>query len=239
MKNMKRRILIAAMLPVLFILLGLQSCTKDNPTFKVFNSFSAAKATAPLDAAQIFATGTSVDLKWAATDADGDAPKANVYFGLDSNPPLFKSGVAGLSQTVTVATGKTYYWKIVMVDANNVTTTSPVFSFTVLVKFDMANMVGLFDCNEPGYAHYNCNFTSVNATTVLNDNFWDSGYKVQYVFNADGSKIDIIPVTYDGYAITGTGSFDKMTGQWSVHYLVKKASNGSLVDDNTHTFTKK
>jgi hypothetical protein len=237
MKNMKRKILIAAILPVLFGLLVLQSCTKETPIFKVYNSFTEPTAAAPLDAAKIFATGTSVDLKWASTDADGDAPKANVYFGLDSNPPLFKSGVTALTQTVTVATGKTYYWKVVMIDANNVTITSPVFSFTVLVKFDMANMVGLFDCNEPGYAHYNCNITKVNATTVSNDNFWDSGWTVQYVFNADGSLITLTPVTISGYSITGTGAFDSMTGQWNVHYIVMQGTK--LIDDNTHTFTKK
>jgi len=131
----------------------------------------------------------------------------------------------------------TYYWRVVMIDANNVTTSSPTFSFTTLVKFDMKNMVGLFDCLEPGYGHYNCNLTSVNATTVKNDNFWDSGWSVNYVFNADGTKIDIVPITISGYSITGTGSFDKMTGQWSVHYIVMQGTK--LIDDNTHTFTKK
>lgn len=234
---MKRKILFSALLPVLFGLIALQSCTKEEGSFTVYASFTEPKATAPLDAAQIYATGTTVDLKWATVDADGDTPKADVYFGTDHNPPLLKAGLAALTYTVPVVNGKTYYWKVVMTDANNVKVSSPEFSFTTLVKFDMNNMVGKFDCNEPGYGHYNCNFTKVNATTSLNDNFWDSGYKVQYVFNADGSKIDIVPVTIDGYAITGTGSFDKMTGQWSVHYIVKQGAK--VVDDNTHTFTKK
>ncbi len=234
---MKRKILFSALLPVLFGLIALQSCTKEEGSFTVYASFTEPTATAPLNAAQIYATGTTVDLKWATVDADGDAPKADVYFGTAADPALLKAGVAALTYTVPVATGKTYYWKVVMTDANNVKVASPVFSFTVLVKFDMKNMVGLFDCNEPGYAHYNCNITSVNATTVSNDNFWDSGWTVQYVFNADGTKIDIVPVTISGYSITGTGSFDKMTGQWSVHYKVMQGTK--LIDDNTHTFTKK
>jgi hypothetical protein len=238
MKNMKRKSLIVALLPVLFGLFALQSCTKEEGSFKVYASFTQPTATAPLDAAQIYVTGTSVDLKWATVDADGDAPKADVYFGTSEDPALYKS-VSALTLNVPVSTGNTYYWKVVMTDANNVKVSSPVFSFTVLVKYDFNNMVGLFDCLEPGYGHYNCNITKVNANTVSNDNFWDSGWAVQYTFNADGSKIDIIPITISGYSITGTGSFDKMTGQWNVHYIVKKASTGAVQDDNTHTFTKK
>lgn len=234
---MKRKSLILALLPVLFGLIALQSCTKEEGSFTVYASFTEPKATAPLDAAQIYVTGTTVDLKWVTVDADGDTPKADVYFSTDEAPALLKAGVAALTYTVPVSTGKTYYWRVVMTDANNVKVSSPVFSFTTLVKFDMKNMVGLFDCLEPGYGHYNCNFTSVNATTVLNDNFWDSGWKVQYVFNADGTKIDIVPITISGYSITGTGSFNKMTGQWSTHYIVMQGTK--LIDDNTHTFTKK
>lgn len=234
---MKRKSLIVALLPVLFVIFALQSCTEEEGYFKVFAAFSEPKATAPLDASEIYITGTTVDLKWATTDADGDTPKADVYFGKDEDPALYKSGVSALLLNVPVATGNTYYWKVVMTDANNVKTTSPVFHFTVLVKFDMKNMVGVFDCLEPGYGHYNCNFTSVNATTVENDNFWDSGWKVRYVFSADGSKIDIVPITISGYSITGTGSFDKMTGQWSTHYIVMQGTK--LIDDNTHTYTKK
>lgn len=236
---MKRKILFSALLPILFGLVALQSCTKEEGSFTVYASFTEPKATAPLDAAQIYVTGTTVDLKWATVDADGDTPKADVYFGTDEDPALLKAGVAALTYTVPVATGNTYYWRVVMTDANNVKVSSPVFSFTVLVKYDFNNMIGLFDCLEPGYGHYNCNITKVNATTVSNDNFWDSGWTVQYTFNADGSKIDIVPITISGYAIAGTGSFDKMTGQWNVHYTVHKASTGALIDDNTHTFTKK
>lgn len=225
------------MLPVLFGLFALQSCTKDNGTFTVYGSFSEPTASAPANASQIYVTGTTTDLKWVTTDPDGDTPKADVYFGTDSKPPLYKAGVAALTQTVPVSTGKTYYWRVVMTDANGVTISSPTFSFTVLVKYDFNNMIGLFDCNEPGYAHYNCNLTKVNSNTVSNDNFWDSGWTVQYVFNADGSVITLTPVTISGYSIAGSGSFDKMTGQFNVHYTVYQGTK--LIDDNTHTFTKK
>ncbi|HWR99088.1 MAG TPA: hypothetical protein VN249_00660 [Prolixibacteraceae bacterium] len=234
---MKRKSLIVALLPVLFGLFALQSCSEEEGYFKVYDSFSEPTATAPLDGAGIYITGTTVDLKWATVDSDGDTPKADVYFGTDEDPALYKSGVNALLLNVPVATGNTYYWRVEMIDANNVKTSSPVFHFTVLVKFEMKNMVGLFDCLEPGYGHYNCNLTSVNATTVSNDNFWDSGWTVQYKFNADGTKIDIIPVTISGYSIAGSGAFDNMTGQFYVDYTVYQGTK--LIDDNTHTFTKK
>ena len=83
---MKRKNLIAVMLPVLFGLFALQSCTKDTPTFKVYQSFTEPTVSAPLDGATIKITGTTVDLKWVSKDADGDAVKADVYFGQDSKP---------------------------------------------------------------------------------------------------------------------------------------------------------
>jgi len=99
---MKRKNFIAAMLPVLFGLFALQSCTKEEGSFTIYNAFTVPTAGAPLDAAQIYPTGTTVDLKWVTTDKDGDTPKADVYFGTDAKPALVKSGVAALTYTVPV-----------------------------------------------------------------------------------------------------------------------------------------
>jgi hypothetical protein len=168
--NMKRRNLIFAILPLLMAVFALQSCNKDDAsTVEIFGAFSEPTAVAPLDAAQIKITGTTTELKWATTDPDGDPIKCDVYFGTDEEPALYKAAHTALTLSVPVAEGSTYYWYVKMTDANGVTTYSPTFHFSVLVNYDIANFVGKFDCNEPGYGHYDCNFTKINATNGLNN----------------------------------------------------------------------
>jgi len=240
---MKRRNLIFAILPLLLAVFALPSCTKsDDSNATTYWAFTEPTAVAPLDAALIKITGTTTELKWATVDKDGDAPICDVYFGTSDEPSLFKAAHNSLSLSVPVAEGSTYYWYVKMTDANKVTTTSPLFHFSVLVNYDINNFVGLFDCDEPGYAHYNVNLTKINATTISNDNFWDSGWVVQYVFD-DKGDVNIIPVSYVDkgvtYDITGTGKFNNTKKSFYVEYYVKNHATGATVDHNTHTFVKK
>ena len=240
---MKRKNLIFALLPVLLAVFAMQSCKKDDSSNAViYGAFTEPTAVAPLNAALIKITGTAVDLKWATTDKDGDAPLCDVYFGTAEDPAVYKAAMTGLTLNVPVAEGSTFYWKVKMTDANKVTTTSPVFHFSVLVNYDIANFVGLFECDEPGYAKYPVNLTKINATTISNDNFWDSGWAVQYVFD-DKGNVNIIPVSYvdktTTYDITGTGKFNNTTKSFYVDYVVKNHATGAVADSNKHTFKKK
>lgn len=240
---MKRKTLIFAILPLLMAVFALQSCNKDEVSdVKIYGAFTDPTAVAPLDAAQIKITGTTTELKWATTDADGDPIKCDVYFGTDEDPGLYKAGHNALSLSVPVEEGSTYYWYVKLTDANGVMTTGSIFHFSVLVNYDINNFVGVFDCDEPGYGHYNCNLTKVNATTISSDNFWDSGWAVQYVFD-DKGDVNIIPVSYVSgtttYDITGHGKFNNKTKSFYVDYVVKNHATGATVDSNTHTFVKK
>ena len=245
---MKRKNIIIAILPVLFGLIFLQGCKEDIPTISIFGAFSDPVAIAPLDESLIKITGTTVDLKWETTDPDGDAPLCDVYFGTGENPKLYKAGHSGLTLNVPVAEGSTYYWYVKMYDANKVMTTSAIFSFSVAVAYDINNFVGLFDCDEPGYKHYDCNFTKVNATKISNDNFWDNGWAVEYVFD-DYGDVNIIPISYFvagstpakdvTYDITGSGKFNNKAKSFYVDYTVKNHATGATVDHNVHTFVKK
>jgi hypothetical protein len=239
---MKRKNLIIAILPVLFGMFFLQSCTEDVPDPQVFGAFSDPTVVAPLDAALIKITGTTAELKWSSTDPDGDAPLCDVYFGTKEGPDLFKSGHSGLSITVPVVEGQTYYWSVTMYDANKVMTYGPEWHFSVAVAYDINNFVGVFDCNEPGYGHYNCNMTKVDNSTINNDNFWDSGWAVKYKFD-DYGKVNIIPVSYVDkgvtYDITGSGTFNNKAKSFEVDYTVKNHATGATVDHNVHTFVKK
>jgi hypothetical protein len=246
--KMKRKNLIIAFMPIIMAIFAFQSCKEDVATVAVFGAFSDPTAVAPLNEALIKVTGTTTELKWATTDPDGDAPLCDVYFGTSDKPGVFKAAHTAKSITVPVAEGSTYYWSVKMKDANGVTTTGPTWSFSVAVNYDINNFIGLFDCDEPGYKHYDTNFSKVNATTVSNDNFWDSGWAVEYVFD-DYGNVTITPVSYFvagatadkdvTYDITGSGKFDNKAKSFYVDYVVINQSTGKTVDSNTHTFVKK
>lgn len=233
---MKRKSLIVAMLPVLLGIFLLQSCTKDTPEFKVYNSFSEATAVAPLNAATIKITGTTVDLKWAATDGDNDAPVANVYFGLDSKPALYKTGASGLSLTVPVELGKTYYWSVTMFDANKVMTPGPTWHFTVFEPIGI--FVASYICDEPAEGWtYPVSFSKTSATTLKIDQYWaswPSTFTLDFTANTYS-----MPLTDfgGGWKAIESGTINPTTGQLKGHYIIYQ--NGKNVEEGEHTYTKK
>jgi len=221
--------------------LSLQSCkNEDQSIIEIYGSYTEPNVVAPTNGQLIFITGTNAELKWESTDSDGDAALCDVYFGTSEVPELFKANHNQLKITVPVEEGVTYYWYVVMKDAKGIKTTGKISHFTVAVNYDINNFVGAFDCNEPGYKHYNVNFTKISSDTIENDNFWDSGWAVKYVFDSKG-EVNIVPVSYTDagkvYSITGQGKFNNTAKTFYVDYEVKR--DGVSYDVNTHTFTKK
>jgi hypothetical protein len=236
MKNMKRKSLIVAMLPVLFGLFVMQSCTTKDLTIKTFQSFTNPVATAPLNASTVKITGTTVDLTWASTDGDGDAPLADVYFGLDSKPALYKAANSGLKITVPVAIGKTYYWKVTMKDANGVMTYGPTWNFTI---FDPIGVfVASYTCDEPAEGWtYPVVFTKLSDTTLKIDQYWASWPAV--------FTVDLTALTYSmaltdfggGYSAIESGTINTTTGQIKGNYTIY--NKGKVEEVGVHTYTKK
>jgi len=72
-------------------------------------------------------------LSWEASDPDGDSLTFDVYFGVESNPPLVESDL--FTNTFTpekLNSDTTYYWKIIAKDGKGGETEGPVWSFTTL-----------------------------------------------------------------------------------------------------------
>ncbi|WP_038030164.1 DUF4843 domain-containing protein [Thermonema rossianum] len=105
--------------------------------------------------------------------------------------------------------------------------------------FDINTFIGTYDCLEPGYATYEVNFSLVSGTTLKNDNFWDVGAEIDYVFASDGASVTIPTQTFGSYEVDGSSPSKPNTcdGSFKVDYQVR--SGGAVIDDNTHTFTKK
>ena len=75
--------------------------------------------------------GTIV-LSWNGSDANiDDVLSFDLYFGEFSDPPLFQSGLLIKTLDVTVETGKTYYWKVNIIDNSEAKTIGQVWGFTI------------------------------------------------------------------------------------------------------------
>ena len=111
-------------------------------------------------------------------------------------------------------------------------------------EFNLNNFTGDYACDEPGYDVYPVTFTIKDCETITNDNFWDSGFSIDYVLDIDAGTVTIPLQEENGGAqlgiitIEGSGTFDAETYGMVVHYVVKRKANGAIVDDNTHTFEK-
>jgi hypothetical protein len=245
---MKRKIFIAAMLPVLFGLLALHSCTKEEGSFTIYNAFSTPTVTAPLDGSTVKVTGTTVDLKWVSTSKDGFTPVGDVYFGTDPHPGLYKAGATGNTLTVPVAIGVTYYWNVVMKDPNGVTTTGPTWSFTIYDPIGI--FVGTYNVDEPaeGWSYiittYKGSATTLtigngkaSATPGAGDGWWAS-WIATFNMNLTANTYDMPKTNFGGgYEGQESGTLNPTTGQMIGNYTIWQ--NGKVIETGKHTYTKK
>jgi len=190
--------------------------------------------TAPVDGAVNVPVTTA--LKWTSEDAEHDAIKYDVYFGTSETPALVATGVSDATYSPTMNPTTKYYWKVVATDSHGYTATSPVYSFTTGEEA-IAAFVGLYDCDEPGYKHYDVNFKKINSTTIECDNWWDSGWPVQFILDFAKKTATIKTYVNGTYTVNGFGTIDPATGKMVVPYTVTKS--GAISDNNTHTYVKK
>ncbi|GAA4276692.1 fibronectin type III domain-containing protein [Aquimarina mytili] len=74
-------------------------------------------------------TGSSITLDWDANDADGDSLTYDVYFGISDSPSLLEENSTTSQIEVSVSTGITYYWRVVVKDSNQNATMGQIWNF--------------------------------------------------------------------------------------------------------------
>ena len=246
---MKRKNIILAMLPIILAIIVLQSCTKeDSATFTIYHAFTTPTVVAPVDGTTLKLAGTTtVDLKWATTDADNASPLADVYFGTTATPPLYKSALGALILNVPVVPGITYYWYVVMKDTHGVMTTSPTWSFTI---FDpLAIFVGTFKVDEPAEGWtYNVSFIKSSDTTLHIGNGLAGAYDGWWASWGATFTLDLTANTYTmaktdfggGYAGQESGTINQTTGTMVGTYTVWQTKSGvtNIAETGTHTYTR-
>lgn len=138
---MKRKNIFFGLSFIFVLVYALTSCTKDESPTPVSIVAAVPSAPIPGDATVVPYTSGSLPivLKWAGTATN--AVKWDVYFGNTEKPVKVASGVAENTYTVNVTTGGTYYWKVETIDANNVKSTSAVWSIQVNSNPDIPSLI--------------------------------------------------------------------------------------------------
>lgn len=78
----------------------------------------------------VAATGT-IALEWQGNDVDNDIVEYEVLFGADANPTAVLGTTAQTSIEATIASGETYYWRVLTKDGAGNISQSEVFEFKV------------------------------------------------------------------------------------------------------------
>jgi len=331
---MKRKTIFIVMLAVIYGVLSLQSCTKKtgSPT----EDFIAAMPSAPSPVVNAVIpyvnANQTVALSWTGTGSS--APMWTVYFGKSANPPVVTTNVSSNSYTAATPTGGVYYWKVSQIDANNVSTTSDIWSFDVnsapnapfgpvpvinatavansptlqwsgtdpdgdVLTFDLildknaspttvvasaiadtsyafstllsqntvyywkiiahdpyggtttgpiwsfktgslpiAKFTGSYNAAEPAEAYsYGVGFTLVNASTIECDNYWNSGWVVDFTLDLTNLTYTFPLTTFaTGWTGTESGIIDLATGKMTGTYTIWQ--NGAIAEQGVHTYTK-
>lgn len=79
---------------------------------------------------ELISTKQPVILSWKAFDPEGEDLSYDLYFGSIPSPPLYKKNLKINNVVISnLASGQTYYWKVVAKDSCGNETSSPVWSF--------------------------------------------------------------------------------------------------------------
>ncbi len=91
-----------------------------------------AEIISPKMSEQISTAASSISLSWRGSDIDNDITGYEVYFGIDKEPPVFKSNTADtVLSNVSISANTIYYWEIVTFDAKGNSSESGVYQFKV------------------------------------------------------------------------------------------------------------
>ncbi len=85
----------------------------------------------PLPADGAINQPVNTTLSWTCTDPENDPLTYDIYFGTETDPPLFDEGISNPYYDPGILNyGITYYWKIIAHDDHGNLTTGPIWNFT-------------------------------------------------------------------------------------------------------------
>lgn len=227
------------MLLALSGIIALQSCKKyTSVPFVEHHAFTTPSTESPANEAVVHTTGSTVDLTWVSTNPDGTATKADVYFGTSEDPELYAEGLTATTLNVPIEIGLTYFWRVVMIDVNNVTVDGPTWTFSIFEP--IAIFVGSFTADEPAEAYtYPISFTKFNDNTLKTANYWNSGWVAYFNLNFTGNTYSMDSTAWGGYSGIEAGTIDPVTGTMIGDYKIYNGALGTPpIEVGVHTYTK-
>ena len=112
--------------------------TANSETWRFYNQGAGTLNYAPFPAEVVspllgenVGAANSIALQWSGSDVDNDIAEYEVLFGTDANPTTSLGVTAEPTMDATVASGQTYYWRVMTKDAQGNTSRSSVFDFSV------------------------------------------------------------------------------------------------------------
>ncbi len=118
----------------------LTTTTAKSATWKFYNASDGVQSYAPFPAEAVSpemaevieTTATEITLDWSSSDIDNDIVSYDLYFGTDTIPAIYSSGLTeSMLNNVAINTNTIYYWKIITKDSKGNTSDSGVFQFRI------------------------------------------------------------------------------------------------------------
>lgn len=129
---------------------------------------------------------TSIQLTWQCSDPEDDILTYDIYFGIDSIPPLFDSNLVFKYYSIGPLQYYTpFYWKIIAHDSHQHQTEGPIWSFRTRPEPDSIIHIDITD--TPGNAHGV--FISGSYAYIADGNF---GLQIIYIDLTDTLNISIV-----------------------------------------------
>jgi hypothetical protein len=214
------------------------STTSDIWSFDVNTNPNAPSGPAPA----VNATGVanSPTLAWSDSDPDGDVLTYDLVLDTIATPTkVVATGIADTSYTFTtlLKQNTVYYWKIVAHDPYGGTSTGPIWSFKT-GALPIAKYTGNYNADEPAEAYsYPVAFALKDATTITCDNYWNSGWVVDFTLDLTNLTYTFPVTTFQaGWTGTESGIIEPATGKMVGSYTIWH--NGAISEQGVHTYTK-
>jgi hypothetical protein len=129
-----------------------------------------------------------------------------------------------------------YYWQIVAHDPYGGSSTGPIWAFTT-GALPISAFTGAYNADEPAESYsYGVNFSLVDATTIKCDNYWNSGWVVNFTLDLTKLTYSFPTITFGAYSMIESGIIDPANGKMVGSYTIW--NNGTVIEQGVHTYAK-
>lgn len=205
-------------------------------------SFNVAPFTNSIDGSDVVVSGTEGEFSLT------EHPGSTYEWSLSEVDNASLSSTSGYSTTIVTEKNSEDVTATLSVTETPADGPSLTLTMSITISrycdYDATTWAGVYYCNEPGYGTYSIELAQDedDENTFESDNFWDYSGTPYYVFDPESFDVTMPEQTIvmggTEYTVSGTGEYDQCENSFYVDYELYDDA-GDLVEENTHTFTKK